>query len=121
MRDAQHLTFWKPCCKDAVADRRYLALQISVAFDGTMTFSFDEGDTTDDAATLAARLIPDLPDVSSLNFLNAGTGNGADNHGAASFAADFARPASTKAAALHGVSKDILISTNLLHMYRCLN
>ncbi|KAK9833607.1 hypothetical protein WJX74_000373 [Apatococcus lobatus] len=85
---------------------------ISVAIDGTMTFSFDEGDTTDDAATLAAKLIPDLPDVSSVSFLNNGGGNGTDTQGAASFAADFADSASTKAAALpmkakHGLQRSM--------------
>lgn len=78
--------------------RKHFCLQISVAFDGTMTFSFDEGDTTEDAATLAAKLIPDLPDVSSLGFLNNGSGNGADTQGATSFATDFAG-SSTKASA----------------------
>ena len=77
-----------------------MALQVTIAFDGTFTFSFDEGDTTEDAATLAVKLIPDLPDVSGLGLLSNGASNGAsDPHDAANFAADFA-----KAAALPQVS-----------------
>ncbi len=66
-----------------------------------MLFSFDEGDTTEDAATLATKLIPDLPDVSSMSFLSNGKGSGPED--AASFAADFAEAAPARASALSHV------------------